>query len=181
MKSGIPEGAVSKHPRAERMSSSRALPGNPVRRQLWHHKQGPRGRSCSEPRMPGVAGSACQRHMHSVHTRGQSTTVSQARRQGDHGGGPQVGSQGGPSSLEERRGLAEFTATQNDTSKSKAELPQGNAPPRDVGRGRVSPPGSLGQNRRVPHLLSLHPQARRRRETHRRPRMLSPRGNSSSS
>lgn len=64
-------------------------------------------------------------------------------------GVPSVEAQGHPSSLREE-GLPEFTAKQDDTSKSKAELPQGNAPPRDLGRGRVNPPGSLRQNPEAP-------------------------------
>lgn len=51
----------------------RALPRNSVWRQLWHSKQVPRDPSCTEPRRPGAAGLGCQRYMHSVNTRVQST------------------------------------------------------------------------------------------------------------
>lgn len=85
-----------------------------------------------------------------THALGQHTCTEHplwARRApGRPRGGPQGRVSGWPQQPRREEGLPEFTAKQNDTSKSKAELPQGHAPPRDLGRGRVSPPGSLSQN-----------------------------------
>lgn len=118
--------------------------------QLWHSKQVPRGRSCTEPRMPGVAAFACRRHMHWVHTHvHRPPTMSQARRQGDHGGGPPCRGSGSPQQPRREEGLPEVTAEQNDTSKSKAELPQGGCTSAGFGEGagqpsRKPPPQSGG-------------------------------------
>lgn len=131
--------------------------------------------------MPGMAGFACQRHMHSVNTRVQSTHCEPGGRQGDHAGVPSGGSQGDPSSLEEKRAsrssqLSRMTLQSQRLSCRRAIHLRG-----IWGGGGSALPEASARTRRIPHLLWLHPQARRRSETHRRPRMLSPRGNSSPS
>lgn len=106
----------------ERKTRSMVLPRNSVWRQLRPNKQVPRHRSCTEPGMPGIAGFVCQRHRTGSTHVYRTPTVSQAQRQGDHGGGPQGsvwGSPREPTRWEE--GLRDVTAQQNDTSKSKAE------------------------------------------------------------
>lgn len=103
-----------------------------------------------------MAGFACQRHMHSVNTCIEHPLCARRGARVTREGVPSAEAQGDPSSLREES-LPEFTAKQNDTSKSKAELPQGKAPPRDLGRGRVSPPGSLSQNPEDPALALTVP------------------------
>lgn len=75
----------------ERQTKSEALPRNSIWRQLQHNKQVPRERSCGEPAQSAlgllalVASVTCTRSTHVY----RAPTVSQARRQGDHSGGPQ--------------------------------------------------------------------------------------------
>lgn len=74
------------------------------------------------PRMPGIAGFAanvtCTRSTHVY----RAPTVSQARRQGDHGVDPQGKVSGLPQQPRRgEEGVPDVTALQNDTSKSKAE------------------------------------------------------------